>query len=133
MKRGVLLLAVIAAAAAQAATSPAAQHPASLKADIAEWSIVPSAGVVRSGLVRITARNVGVEAHQLMVVRTAGFSDDLPLAGNRAVATPLARPAVVAPGKTGSVLVDLKPGNYLLVDNLPWHYWHGTVAAFAVR
>ena len=133
MRRGVFLLAVIAAAAVQATASLAAQHPASLTADIAEWSIVPSAGVVHAGLVRITARNVGVDAHQLMVVRTAGFSDDLPLAGNRAVAIPVARPVVVAPGTTASVLVDLRPGNYLLVDNLPWHYWHGTVAAFAVR
>lgn len=133
MTRGVFLLAVIASAAVQAAASPAAQRPASLRADIAEWSIVPSAGVVDSGLVRITARNVGVDAHQLMVVRTAGFAEDLRLAGDRAVAIPVARPVVVGPGKTATVLVELKPGNYLLVDNLPWHYWHGTVAAFAVR
>lgn len=127
------MVAVIAAVAIPAAASPAAQPPASLRADIAEWSVVPSAGVVHSGLVRITAHNVGSENHQLMVVRTTGFADDLQLVGNRAAARPVGRAIVVAPGQAAAVVVDLRPGNYLLVDNLPWHYWHGTVAAFAVR
>ena len=127
------MIAVVAAVAIPAAASPAAERPAVLRADIAEWSVVPSTGVVHSGLVRITARNLGAESHQLMVVRTARFADDLPLTGSRAVAHPVARPLVVAPGKAASFVVDLRPGNYLLVDNLPWHYWHGTYAAFAVR
>jgi uncharacterized cupredoxin-like copper-binding protein len=133
VKRGVVLIAVVAAVAIPAAAAPAAQRPASLRADIAEWSVVPSVGVVHSGLVRITVRNVGVDSHQLMVVRTSQFAEDLPLAGSRAVARPVAEPIVVAPGKGASVVVNLRPGNYLLIDNLPWHYWHGTVAAFAVR
>jgi uncharacterized cupredoxin-like copper-binding protein len=133
VKRGVVLIAVIAAVVVPAAASPAAQPQASLRADIAEWSVVPSVGVVHSGSVRITARNLGVEKHQLVVVRTRGFADDLRLSGSRAAAHPVAPAIVIAPGKAASLVVDLKPGNYLLIDNLPWHYWHGTFAAFVVR
>lgn len=105
----------------------------SLQADIAEWSIVPSAGLVRAGNVRIRVRNLGLEPHQLMVVRTREFAQDLPLRGDRAVVRPVGSPVLVAPGQSASFVVRLTRGSYLLVDNLPWHYWKGTQAAFAVR
>jgi uncharacterized cupredoxin-like copper-binding protein len=134
VKRGVILIAVVVAAVIPAAASrAAARPPASLRADIAEWSVVPSTGVVRSGLVRITARNLGLERHQLMLVRTARFAKGLTLAGNHASARAAARPLVVAPGGAASIVAWLPPGNYLLIDNLPWHYWHGTFAAIVVR
>jgi uncharacterized cupredoxin-like copper-binding protein len=53
--------------------------------------------------------------------------------GDRAVARPVGSPVVVAPGRVASFVVHLRRGSYLLVDNLPWHYWKGTQAAFAVR
>jgi uncharacterized cupredoxin-like copper-binding protein len=112
----------------------ASARPASvLRADIAEWSIVPSEGVVGAGNVRIVVRNLGAETHQLMVVRTRAFAQDLRLQGDRAVARPVVSPVVVAPGGVASFVVHLRRGSYLLVDNLPWHYWNGTQAAFAVR
>ena len=40
---------------------------------------------------------------------------------------------LVKPGARASFTVSLKPGSYLLLDNLPWHYWKGTSAAFTVR
>jgi uncharacterized cupredoxin-like copper-binding protein len=40
---------------------------------------------------------------------------------------------VVRPGRSRSILARLQPGTYLLIDNLPWHYWRGTSAAFVVR
>lgn len=106
---------------------------ASLRADVAEWSVVPSIGVVPSGRTRIVVRNVGAQRHQLMVVRVRTFAAQLPLRGNRAVATPVGGAVTVLPGKTASLTVSLRPGSYLLVDNLPWHYWAGTSAAFSVR
>ena len=106
---------------------------ASLRADVAEWSVVPSVGVVPSGRTRILVRNVGVQVHQLMVVRVSSFGAQLRLRGNRAVATPVGAAVSVQPGRTATLTLDLKRGSYLLVDNLPWHYWHGTSAAFSVR
>ena len=110
-----------------------AHPPASLRADVAEWSIVPSKGVVSAGPVKITVRNLGDRPHRILLVRTRGFDDPLPLNGARAVAHPLATGPLVAPGASGSFTVSLRPGNYLLLDNGPWAYWHGMSVAFTVR
>ncbi|MFL5963936.1 MAG: hypothetical protein ACJ757_13700 [Gaiellaceae bacterium] len=135
MSRTVLIAAAAFLAACSVATgTQASPRPAAiLGADIVEWSIVPSSGVVRAGSVRIRVRNLGYEPHQLMVVRTREFAQDLRLQGDRAVARPVGSPVLVAPGRTASFVVHLKRGSYLLIDNLPWHYWKGTQAAFAVR
>lgn len=130
MKAGLLVaLVALLAAAPAGASSP----PSTLRADIAEWSIVPSQGVVRAGHVRIVVRNLGAEPHQVMVVPTTTFAQRLPLAKNRAVARPVATPVVVAPGATKTIVVSLSRGSYLLLDNLPWHYWKGTSVAFSVQ
>ena len=132
--RRIVVLSVLAAVALPAAISRAdAPPPTSLRADIAEWSLVPSAGMVRSGLVKITARNLGTDTHQLVLVRTTRFAEVLPLHGDHAAGRPVAPPLVLEPGRSGSVVTRLAPGNYLLIDNLPWHYWLGTSAAIVVR
>ena len=124
--------ALLLAAAVFATGTPAAGPSSTLRADVAEWSIVPSQGVVRAGAVRVVLRNLGAEAHQLMIVRTRSFGETLRLRAHRAVAHPIA--AVLAPpGTSRSFVVRLRRGSYLLIDNLPWHYWKGTQAAFVVR
>lgn len=129
----VSLLVLGAFAAAANAASPA-RRPASalLRADVAEWSIVPSTGVVRSGSVRIVVRNLGEAAHRIAVVRTRRFDDRLPSDGIHVSVAPLARSVAVAPGAVASFVVKLKPGSYVLFDDLPWHYWLGTSVAFTV-
>jgi uncharacterized cupredoxin-like copper-binding protein len=124
--------ALILAATVFTAGTPAAAPPSTLRADVAEWSIVPSQGAVRAGAVRIVLRNLGAEAHQLMIVPTRSFGEVLPLRGDRAVARPLGS-VLAAPGASKALVLHLKRGNYLLIDNLPWHYWKGTQAAFVVR
>ena len=109
------------------------RDPSTLTALVAEWSVVPSAGVVSAGAVRIRVRNVGLEPHELVLVRTGRFADALPLADDRARVRAIGPTLVVAPGQTASALFSVKPGSYVLLDNLPWHYWHGTWAAFAAR
>ena len=123
------VLVALAAAAPAGARAPAA----TLHADVAEWSIVPSQGVVRAGQVRIVVRNMGAEAHQMMIVRTTRFAQRLALSRNRAVARPVAAPVMLAPGATKTIVVSLSPGAYVLLDNLPWHYWKGASVAFSVQ
>ena len=134
MKYALTLLCIacgLACATASGGTRAAAPTP--LRADIAEWSIVPSTGSVPAGRVRIVVRNLGAVAHEVVLVPTARFADRLPLRGSRAVTRNAAASVVVEPGATRSFVVALHRGSYLLVDNLPWHYWHGTSAAFSVR
>ncbi len=105
----------------------------SIRADVAEWSVIPSSGVVSAGDVQIRVRNLGVRTHQLMIVRTRRFADALRLQGDQAVAAPVAAPIMLEPGQTGSLTVRLRSGSYVLLDNLPWHYWKGTSVAISVR
>lgn len=123
----------VVAAALALASAGSSSSVASLRADVAEWNVVPSTGLVAAGPVRITVRNVGSLTHELMVVRTDRFGDALRLRGDRAVASPVAAPISVGPGVTRSFVVRLAPGSYVLLDNLPWHYWQGTYVAISVR
>jgi len=66
-------------------------------------------------------------------MRTATFGARLRLVGSRAVVHPLAASVVVRPGKTATLVVSLRRGSYVLLDNLPWSYWKGTSVAFSVR
>ena len=45
----------------------------------------------------------------------------------------IATSALLAPAARATIAANLKPGSYLLLDNLPWHYWAGTSVAFTVR
>ena len=107
--------------------------PSTLRADVAEWSIVPSTGAVRSGEVRLVVHNYGATIHQVTIARTPSFGARLRLSGPRAVARSLARSVVVPPGGSAALVVSLKAGSYVLYDNLPWSYWKGTSVAFSVR
>lgn len=104
-----------------------------LHVDVGEWSVVPASGLVAAGTIRIVARNLGEEPHELVLVRTPRFAQRFPLQGDHAVVAPVASSGVIAPGGTASFVVSVRRGSYALVDNLPWHYWKGTTVAFAVR
>jgi hypothetical protein len=132
--RFALVLGVVTSALMLAVSGTAAPAPATtLRADVAEWSIVPSTSDVHAGLVRLVVRNLGASPHQITVVRTATFGARLRLDGARAVVHPLAASIVVRAGKTATLVVSLKRGSYVLLDNLPWSYWKGTSVAFSVR
>jgi hypothetical protein len=122
---------VVALVSAPAWGRPAA--PATVRADVGEWSVVPSVGVVPAGRVRIEVRNLGQVAHQLVLVKTDSFDPVLRLRGDRALVHPLATSVLVRPGRTSAFVVSLRRGSYLLLDNLPWRYWKGTSVAFSVR
>jgi hypothetical protein len=110
-----------------------APAPATIRADVGEWSVVPSVGVVPAGRVRIDVRNLGQVAHRITLVKTDSFDPVLRLRGDRALVRPLAASVLVRPGHTSSFVVSLRRGSYVLLDNRPWSYWKGTSVAFSVR
>jgi hypothetical protein len=107
--------------------------PGSIRADVDEWSIVPSTGVIAAGPLKITVRNLGRAPHTIELVRTTGFDDRLPLSGDHALAHPVAVGPRVAPGSSKSFTVLLRRGYYVMLDNGPWAYWRGMSVAFTVR
>lgn len=132
--RLVVALTAVALALVCAASGTAGQRPMStLRADVAEWSIIPSTGAVRAGTVRVVVHNLGASPHQVTVARTASFGAPLHLAGAHALARSLAATVIVPPGGTATLVVSLTRGSYVLFDNLPWSYWKGTSVAFSVR
>ena len=134
LRIGLLVLTVALAVVSVAAAGRShPRDPSTLTALVSEWSVVPSDGVVSAGAIRIRVRNVGLEPHELVLVRTGRFADALPIADDRARVRPIGPTLAVAPGQTASALFPVRPGSYVLLDNLPWHYWHGAWAAFAAR
>jgi uncharacterized cupredoxin-like copper-binding protein len=133
LRLAAILAVTLVAASSAAASRPAYRDPSAMSALVAEWSVVPSEGILAAGTVRIRLRNVGVEQHELVVTRTARFSQKLPLSDDHAVATPIGQPILLAPGQSRTVTFHVGRGSYVLLDNLPWHYWQGAWAAFAVR
>jgi uncharacterized cupredoxin-like copper-binding protein len=128
------VLSIVASALVCATSGTAGSAPTTtLRADVAEWSIVPSNGAVRAGVVRLVVHNLGAAPHQVTLVRTTTFGERLRLAGSHAVVKPIAASVIVRPGKTATLVVSLEHGSYLLLDNLPWSYWKGTSVAFSVR
>ena len=107
--------------------------PALIRADVGEWSVVPSVGAVPAGRVRIEIHNLGQVAHQITLVKTDTFDPVLQLRGDRAVVRPLATSVLVRPGHASSLVISLRRGSYVLLDNRPWSYWKGTSVAFSVR
>ena len=65
--------------------------------------------------------------HEMLVIKVGSYGENLPYnAKNASViedqTNDFGEVSGLQPGKTGSLAVDLKPGKYLLVCNMPGHY-----------
>lgn len=128
-----LLASVLVVGVAAAPASVTRRDPAALTALVAEWSVVPSSSIVAAGMVRLKVRNLGASQHEIVVARTNHFADTIRLSGDHAAARTVAPAVFVEPGEVKTIELNLAPGSYVLLDNLPWHYWAGTRAAILVR
>lgn len=118
--------------------------------DPSEFDLVPAKPKVRAGMVTFKLKNTGSIEHELIVIRTDLDSGELPTDENGAAM----EHGAVAPHHTGqgdgaehagahvgthvlaggaeSVTLELKPGSYALVCNLPGHYASGMHSNFTV-
>ena len=103
-----------------AARAPAATHK--LHVDLTEWALVPSGGLVSSGPLQLTVANYGRLVHELDIIRTSWWGQELGVRHGRAVGEAAVQPVVVRPGQTRSAQVYLPPGSYVLLDNIRGHY-----------
>lgn len=124
------LLASLPPSSGWAAQTVAPAHE--LRVDLTEWAAVPSHGVVSAGPLRLKIANAGRLFHELEIVPTRTWGEPLRVRDGRAVGEPAARPIVVAPGKSHSAWVVLRPGFYVLVDNIPGHYAAGAAVSIVV-
>jgi uncharacterized cupredoxin-like copper-binding protein len=116
------------AAGGSQSTAPAA--PAALghavKASLTEMKITDSVTKVAAGKVTFTVSNDGSMIHEYVVLKTSQRAAKLPLTGGRASeAGHVGEIADLQPGRTRTLTLDLKPGHYSIVCNLPGHYTGG--------
>ena len=113
-----------------AARTPTLTH--ALHVNITEWAVVPSEGLVSTGPLHLTVQNYGRLRHELAIIPTRRWGQELNVRNGRAVGAVAARPIVVAPGQTRSAQVNLAPGYYVLLDNIRGHYAIGTAVSIIV-
>ena len=89
---------------------------------------------VRHGKVKLTVTNEGTELHEMVVLKTGTPFDELVVDAKEKVSESRAVGEVptLAKGKTKSLTLKLKAGDYVLVCNIHGHYAAGMRSAFTV-
>jgi uncharacterized cupredoxin-like copper-binding protein len=123
---------VSAAPSAAAAAQPAAlAHRVNV--GLKEFSINPSAAQAAAGRVTFAVRNSGTVPHEFVVLRTPKSAGSLLKGASADEAGNVGETGDLAPGKAKTIALNLKPGHYALICNLPGHYKAGQHADFTVR
>ncbi|MEA3183683.1 MAG: hypothetical protein QOJ74_160 [Ilumatobacteraceae bacterium] len=102
-----------------------------------EWRITADIQKVPAGAVKFSSVNLGTIEHELVVIRTDYPDGKIPLEGDGFSED---APGVSSPGELSEykpdtvdeTVIDLEPGHYQLVCNLPSHYHNGMHIEFEV-
>ena len=113
------------AASNQATAGPTQQ----VSAQLGDYTVDPSVTSVPAGKVTFNATNVGQVPHELMIERMP-IKMDAPNQPNEDAAQGMIDD--MGPGQSGSMTLNLKPGNYMLFCNVPGHYAMGQHTMFKV-
>jgi uncharacterized cupredoxin-like copper-binding protein len=102
----------------------------------AEFSLEPATSRVPAGTVTFAVADRGKVKHEFVVIRTSKKAGGL-LKGKEADETGAVDEIEdIGPGAAKRLTLDLKPGHYALICNLPGHYFHdgrpGMLADFTV-
>jgi len=108
-----------------------------VQVDMGEFFFKPSKLSVSAGKIQITAPNTGKVVHELVLLKTNQSPANLQRESNGGVnedayQSPGEIPDVNA-GSTKSVTIELKPGKYAMVCNVPGHYAAGMYGEVVVQ
>ena len=98
-----------------------------------EFHITPSISNVAAGKVTFVARNAGREEHEMVVVRTNKGAGQLMKGDEASEAGAVDEIPEFDAGKTKRLTLNLKPGHYVLLCNVPGHYKAGMYKNFVVK
>ena len=102
-------------------------------ASASPFSLIPTVGSVKAGPTRFIVANYGTMSHEMVVVKTNKTPKQLTEPNGTAnESTSVGEAADLAPGQIKEVTLDLKPGRYILLCNLPGHYKAGMYHTFVV-
>jgi uncharacterized cupredoxin-like copper-binding protein len=135
----------VAAAAGTPASKPTtpavAASSGGIQVGLAEWKITPGVTTVAAGSVTFDVTNDGTTAHEFVVLRTNTQSADFPITSfegetsrfnEDTAGKNVGETGDMEVGATKTLQIDLKPGHYALVCNLPGHYGSGMHVDFVV-
>ena len=108
---------------------PAAGPAHEVGAKLGDYTVLPDVNSVPAGKVTFNATNVGKVPHELMI-EPMPIKMDAPGQPNEDAAQGMIND--MGPGQSGSMTLNLKPGNYMLFCNVPGHYAMGQHTAFKV-
>ncbi len=117
-------------------TSNAATGPSTVTVDLSktnEFSMTPSVTSVPAGKVTFKVNNDGTIVHEMAVVKTDKSPKQLAEPDGTANESTIVGEADDIPaGASKSLTLDMIPGKYILLCNLPGHYAGGMYAEFTV-
>jgi hypothetical protein len=106
-----------------------------------EWAGTPTATTIAGGSVTFAVKNDGTIPHEFVVLQTDTPAGDFPIESfegesqrinEDTAGTNVGETGDLNAGATKSVTIDLAPGHYALVCNLPGHYGQGMHTDFTV-
>lgn len=116
------------------ATQTASAPVSTVNATLNEWSITTNAPDAKAGNVTFDATNTGNAPHELVVLKTDQAAGSLKVTDGRvSEKDSVGEVSDVKAGKSGKTKLDLKPGKYVLVCNLPGHYQQGMYTSLTVK
>jgi len=125
----------------RAANSPSSAEQKVVAVNLQQWSITPTTTSVPAGAITFSVTNAGTIPHEFVVLSTDTLAADFPIGSfegepNRIdedkVGTNVGETGDMQPNTTKSITIDLNPGHYAFVCNLPAHYGLGMRVDFTV-
>ena len=128
---------IAATPAAIASAAPSAAAVVAPTVTLTEWSVAVG-GTIKAGKLKITSTNTGVAQHELLIFKSDLAASAYPLdkAGNiieeGAGVTLVSDGANIDPAGSQVRSIDLTPGKYLFLCNIPGHFKAGMFTAVTV-
>lgn len=124
-------------------TTPTTQQSggSALEIRMDDYSFAPKDATATTGRVKITAPNDGKVVHELVLLKTNRDPGSFEVSGGEVDEKALEESgaeipgeiADVPPGKSKSMTVDLTPGKYAMICNLPGHYQRGMYGSLTAK
>ncbi len=105
-----------------------------LTVDATEYAFDPEAITAKPGKLEITLDNKGKIPHELVVLKTEEAAGSLKVSGGRVSEdASIGEVSEIDGGASKSASVDLEPGRYVYVCNIPGHYADGMRGQITVK
>jgi uncharacterized cupredoxin-like copper-binding protein len=126
---------------ASTSSSDSAAGGGDLAVTLSQWAVTPSATTASAGSVTFTVKNDGTIPHEFVVLQTETPAGDFPIESfegesdridEDTAGTNVGETGDMDAAATTTLTIDLAPGHYAFVCNLPAHYGQGMHTDFTV-